>query len=254
MAAGRARKRFGQHFLIDERVQQEIVGALRPRARDRLLEIGPGRGALTEQLAGTTARYCAVEIDRDLIAVLRARFRDVEILRADVLKLDLEDLLTPPGWRVVGNLPYNISSPLLEKLFGSLARIEDMHLMFQRELGARLAARPGSKQWGRLSVVAQYHCDVQPLFDVPPEAFEPMPRVHSTFVRLVPRARHETGDLKQLDRVLKVAFSARRKTARNAFRPLGIDWAGIDIDARTRPDQLTLEQFLRIANLMEQMR
>ncbi|MGD8830794.1 MAG: 16S rRNA (adenine(1518)-N(6)/adenine(1519)-N(6))-dimethyltransferase RsmA [Pseudomonadales bacterium] len=244
----RARKRFGQHFLVDEGVLARIADVVRPRPDDRLLEIGPGHGALTAHLYGHTERYVAVELDRDLIAPLKARFPDLELVSADILKVDLEQLLEPPPWRVVGNLPYNISSPLLLRLFGHLPRIRDMHFMFQRELGARLGAEPGTKSWGRLGVVTQYYCEVESLFDVPPQAFAPPPKVHSRVVRLIPRAEPEPVDVVWFDRVLKLAFSSRRKHIANGLRSLVVDWERAGVDPRARPDVLSVSDFVNLTN------
>ena len=244
----RARKRFGQHFLVDEGVLQRIADAVRPGADDRLLEIGPGHGALTRHLHGHPCRYVAVELDRDLIAPLEAAFPALEVVSADILKVDLEQLLDPPGWRLIGNLPYNISSPLLLKLFDHLPRVTDMHFMFQRELGARLGAAPGGKNWGRLGVLTQYYCEVDSLFDVPPEAFSPPPRVHSQVVRLLPRRERAVVDPGRLRQVLRLAFSSRRKRIANGLKTLQLDWDRADVDPDTRPDALSVSEFVRLAN------
>lgn len=246
--APRARKRFGQHFLVDEGVLQRIADVVRLQPDDRLLEIGPGPGALTEYFHGDPARYLAVELDRDLIAPLKDRFADLELISADILRVDLAEVLEPPRWRLVGNLPYNISSPLLLKLFEHLPRIRDMHFMFQRELGQRIGASPGTKSWGRLGVLTQYYCQVEPLFDVPPEAFSPPPKVWSQVVRLVPKQELAAVDLAQFNLVLQLAFSSRRKRIANGLKDLNIDWDRAEVDTDARPDVLALEDFLRLAN------
>ena len=243
----RARKRFGQHFLTDAGVLERIYQAVKPEAADKLLEIGPGRGSLTACLYGETQEYLAVEIDRDLIAGLTRRFPDMELVNADILALDLAAVLSGK-WRVVGNLPYNISSPLLVKLYADLEHIKDMHFMFQRELGERLSANPGSKDWGRLSVVTQYHCQVEPLFDVDPWAFAPPPKVYSQVVRLTPRAHKPEVDLEQLNVVLRTAFSARRKRISNALKSFELDWERLGVRADARPDQLSVAEYVAIAN------
>jgi 16S rRNA (adenine1518-N6/adenine1519-N6)-dimethyltransferase len=247
-ALPRARKRFGQHFLVDPTVLERIAAAVAPRRSDSLLEIGPGPGALTEHLYGRTERYVAVELDRDLLGPLKSRFPDLTLIGEDILRVDLGTILEPPGWRVVGNLPYNISSPLLLKLFEHLGRIEDMHFMFQRELAARLAACPGGKSWGRLGVITQYHCEVDVLFEVPPEAFAPPPKVHSALVRLVPLRERLRVDRERLDLVLRLAFSARRKRIANGLKRLHIEWDLLDLDPNARPDVLGLEDFVALAN------
>ncbi len=248
--APRARKRFGQHYLVDEGVLQRIADAVRLQPDDRLLEIGPGPGALTSYLYGEAARYVAVELDRDLIAPLKASFPDLELISADILRVDLEEILDPPGWRLVGNLPYNISSPLLLKLFQHLPRIRDMHFMFQRELGARIGASPGSKSWGRLGALTQYYCEVESLFDVPPDAFAPPPKVHSQVVRLVPRKELAPVDPVRFNQVLQRAFSSRRKRIANGLKDLNVDWQRAAVDTDARPDVLSVEDFLRLANAL----
>lgn len=250
----RARKRFGQHFLTDQSVLARIAAAVDPAEQDKLLEIGPGHAALTELLYPAAGRMVAVEIDRDLIAMLRARFPDLEVINTDILKLDLDPILADAGWRLVGNLPYNISSPLLVKLYGHLDRVRDMHFMFQRELAERLAAQPGTKDWGRLSVLTQYHCNVQPLFDVPPEAFSPPPRVHSQVIRLWPREDKPDVDVAALTIVLRTAFSARRKRLSNALKSFELDWAILEskgVSQGLRPDQLSVNDFVNIAAMVD---
>ena len=244
----RARKRFGQHYLVDEGVLQRIADVVRLGPEDRLLEIGPGPGALTSYLYGEPARYVAVELDRDLFAPLKARFADLELISADILRVDLDELLEPPGWRLVGNLPYNISSPLLLKLFRHLARIRDMHFMFQRELGARIGASPGTKNWGRLGVLTQYYCRVESLFDVPPDAFAPPPKVYSQVVRLIPRETLVPVNMESFNRVLQLAFSSRRKRIANGLKEMSIDWGKAAVDPNIRPDALSVEDFVRLAN------
>jgi 16S rRNA (adenine1518-N6/adenine1519-N6)-dimethyltransferase len=245
----RARKRFGQHFLHDEAVLEQISAALVLKADQRLLEIGPGRGALTARLQGQTARYVAVEIDRDLVPRLQAQYPAIEFINADVLKVDLAELLVDHDWRVVGNLPYNISTPLLVRLFAHTELIRDMHFMLQREVAERLAAVPGTKAWGRLTVVAQYHCEVQPLFDVAPTSFTPPPKVFSAVVRLTPRREKlALDDFRQLDLVLRRAFSGRRKRIANALKSLELDWNALSVDPDVRADQLSVSNFVELAN------
>lgn len=247
----RARKRFGQHFLTDEGVLQRLADAIRPLESDRLFEIGPGPGALTSYLYGSTGRYLAVELDRDLIEPLKVRFPELELVSGDILKVDLESLLEPEKWRLVGNLPFNISSPLLIMLFQHLDRIEDAHFMFQRELGARLTASPGTKSWGRLGIVTQYFCHVEALFDVLPDAFTPPPKVHSQVVRLTPRRELAAVDLDQFNQVLRMAFSARRKRIANALKSLPLDWTRTGVDQGARADDISVEEFVGLANAIE---
>ena len=251
----RARKRFGQNFLHDGQVLAQIFAAVAPKPDDWLFEIGPGQGALTEQFYGYCARLQAVEIDRDLVSMLRARYEDLELVSADILKVDLESLLAPDTaqgqrlWRVVGNLPYNLSTPLLGRLLQHRARIADMHFMLQKEVAQRLAAQPHSKAWGRLSVMIQYHCDVELLFDVAPESFTPIPAVQSSVVRLTPRQQlaGAQGSAVALEKVVALAFQQRRKRLSNALKSLGIDWNHLPIDPGARPDQLGVADYLVIA-------
>ncbi|MEZ5558706.1 MAG: 16S rRNA (adenine(1518)-N(6)/adenine(1519)-N(6))-dimethyltransferase RsmA [Pseudomonadales bacterium] len=251
----RPRKRFGQHFLTDAGVLQRMTDCIRPRVQDRMLEIGPGDGALTEYLYGQVGRYVAVEIDRDLVPFLRARFAGLEVVNADVLRVDLDDLLGDGGWRVVGNLPYNISTPLLVRLLGCLDRIEDMHFMLQREVTARLAAAPNSKAWGRITVLMQYHCEVEQLFEVAPESFEPPPRVYSAVVRLRPRKqRLPLERAEALDLVLRHAFSQRRKRLSNALQSLTIDWQRAGVDPGARADQIDVAGYVALANALQEDR
>jgi 16S rRNA (adenine1518-N6/adenine1519-N6)-dimethyltransferase len=247
----RPRKRFGQNFLVDEAVLERIAAAIRPTEGDLLLEIGPGPGALTACLAGTVGRYLAVEIDRDLIPFLKARFDDVTVVNADILRVDLDELLGDERWRVVGNLPYNISSPLLVRLLEHLGQIRDMHFMLQREVAARLAAVPRTKAWGRLGVLIQYHCEVELLFEVAPESFEPPPRVWSAVVRITPRAAPlALASEAALSTVLRHGFSQRRKRLSNALQSLDLDWAQAGVDPGMRADELSVAQFVALANAL----
>ena len=249
----KARKRFGQHFLTDRSVLSHILACIDPRPADHLLEIGAGRGALTAFLQGTAERYVAIEIDRDLAPLLRARFPCLELIVADVLNLDFAELGEGAPWRVVGNLPYNISTPLLVRLLAAKAQFRDMHLMLQKELAERADAQPGTKAWGRLSVLLQYHCTVEHLFDVEPSSFSPPPRVRSSLVRLTPRAEPlPLRDPARLDAVLRTAFSARRKRLDNALKAMRINWDQAEVDTKLRPDHLSVGDFVRIANAVEE--
>ncbi len=220
---------------------------------DHVLEIGPGHGALTDYLHDAAARYVAIEIDRDLIAPLNARYSGIEVIAADVLNVDFAAMLTGPRtWKLVGNIPYNISSPLIVKLVDFVAahpqRVRDAHFMLQKEMADRLAAVPGSKAWGRLSVVAQLRFDVERLFDVTPDSFTPPPKVDSTVVRLQPAVRKDVDAAlaEHLDRVLRMAFSGRRKRLANALKALGIDWQQVSVDPDLRADAVTLDQYLEL--------
>ena len=254
----RARKRFGQNFLHDHGVIERIVRAIHPAADDALVEIGPGRGALTEELLAANPRLQVVELDRDLIPVLRTRFfnyPEFRIHEADALRFDFRQLVQDGRpLRIVGNLPYNISTPLIFHLLSQSSVIRDMHFMLQKEVVQRLAATPGDRHYGRLGIMAQYFCRVQPLFEVGPGAFRPAPKVDSAVVRLVPHKSlpYPARDLETLQRVVRTAFNARRKTLRKALA--GLITAGqlqaLGIDDGLRPENLTLAEYVRIADAL----
>jgi len=232
------------------------VGAIHPAPGDHLVEIGPGQGALTELLSASACRLDVIELDRDLIPGLLAAFSlnpRFKLHSADALKFDfaaLADDATP--LRVVGNLPYNISTPLIFKLLESATLIRDMHFMLQLEVVDRLAAVPGNKNWGRLGIMAQYLCQVEKLFEVPPEAFTPQPRVQSAIVRLAPwpKSPWPPCDEARLRQVVQAAFGQRSKTLRNNLKGLidTTDLERLGIDPGTRAETLTLPQFIEITN------
>lgn len=253
----RPRKRFGQNFLHDQNVIRGIVAAIHPLAGERLVEIGPGLGALTAPLLAAIGEMDAVELDRDLVPKLQQQFANAGTLRihnADALKFDFCSLLHGDNdkLRVVGNLPYNISTPLIFHLLEHSTCIHDMHFMLQNEVVNRLAANPGGGDYGRLSVMVQYHCQVEKLFTVPPGAFNPPPKVDSAIVRLTPYAQppFPAEDEKALGRLVSQAFNQRRKTLRNNMKGL-LDAAAIEalgIDPGCRPETLSLQQFVALAN------
>lgn len=245
------RKRFGQHFLHDPYVLSRIVAAIAPREGDVLVEIGPGQGALTRPLLERLSHLTAIEIDRDLAAGLATEFPPdrLELIVADALTYDFGDL--PAGLRVVGNLPYNVSTPLLFHLAGFADRIRDMHFMLQLEVVDRMAAAHSTPAYGRLSIMLQRRFLVQRLFKVPSGAFRPPPKVESAIVRLMPRPPAEVVvvDEKVFATLVTRAFGARRKTLRNALSSL-IDSAGlqsIGIDPSVRPENVSPEDYVRIA-------
>ena len=230
-----------------------MAGCLRLRADDALLEIGPGRGALTRCLYGSVGRYTAIEIDRDLIAGLRERFPTIELFNADALAFDFKAHCQGQPWRLVGNLPYNIASALLFKLIGPAAQIQDMHFMVQREVAERLVAEPGSKARGRLSVGIQHRFAVERLFDVPPESFAPPPKVFSAVVRLTPHpAAVQSATPEPFEAVVRLAFASRRKRLSNALKPLGLNWTALGIDARLRPADLSVAEYVTIADAVSE--
>ena len=253
--AHRPRKRFGQHFLRDPSVLERIVAAIRPVPGDHLVEIGPGLGALTRPLLVAVGELDAVELDRDLLEPLRAHCADIGRLRlhhADALKFDFAALRgTGPRLRVVGNLPYNISTPLLFHLLNQASHLRDLHFMLQQDVVERMAAGPGEEAYGRLSVMLQYRCQVEPLFTVGPEAFRPPPKVRSAVVRLVPRETLPVAvrDERLFAEVVRRAFAQRRKTLRNALRGwldiAQIEAAGVNPGAR--PETLDLAAFAALS-------
>jgi len=252
-ARHRARKRFGQNFLQDGQIIARIVSAIAPSPTDLMVEIGPGQAALTGPLLQRLQRLKVIEIDRDLVARLRQRpppGGELEIIEADALSLNFAELAPTGGLRVVGNLPYNISTPILFHLLQSLRHIEDMHFMLQREVVERMAAASGSKVYGRLSVVLQARCSVQPLFMVPPTAFVPAPKVESAIVRLRPLPEQpEAAVLRQLEFITRTAFGRRRKTLNNALDgAVDLDQLrALDIDPKLRAEALSVSQWLSLA-------
>ncbi len=256
----RPRKRFGQHFLCDPVVITDIVNEINSGEDDHLIEIGPGPGILTEHVIKCCRRLDVIEIDRDLVKKLQQQFGhlpQLHIHNADALKFPLDTLDISDKARVFGNLPYNISTPLLFHLFGQLEHIEDMVFMLQREVVLRMAADVGSKHYGRLSVMTQYFCTAESLFDIEPTAFNPPPKVMSSIVRLDPNLdadRPKANDLSTLSAVVKQAFMYRRKTVQNALQ--GIinkdSLEGIGINPMSRPQQLSVADFVAIANGLTQ--
>jgi 16S rRNA (adenine1518-N6/adenine1519-N6)-dimethyltransferase len=250
----RPRKRFGQHFLHDPQVVARIVQAIDPKPDDRLVEIGPGHGVLTAQLLQRIPTLTAIEIDRDLAAGLTARFGSALTLHtADALKVDFTELRgTGAKLRIVGNLPYNISTPLLFHLLEHREAIEDMHFMLQKEVVDRMAAAPGSKIYGRLTVSLAPWVSVEPLFTVGAGAFRPPPKVSSAIVRLKPWGEppFRLDNPERFDVIVRSAFSQRRKTLRNGLKGV-VEVRAIEalgIDPGLRPEQLAPEQFARLAN------
>jgi 16S rRNA (adenine1518-N6/adenine1519-N6)-dimethyltransferase len=252
MSAHIPRKRFGQNFLEDRAVVDQIVSAIHPRPGERLVEIGPGLGALTLPLLDRLERIDVVEIDRDIVRDLRSRFSPTRMVvhEADALEFDFTMLGT--GVRVVGNLPYNISTPILFHLSAQAAAIRDCHFMLQREVVERMAAAADTPAYGRLSVMLQYRWEIEVLFDVPPTAFRPQPKVWSSVVRMTPHSvlPHPAEDEKLFAEVVARAFGQRRKTLRNALRETmdAAEIAALGIDPGARGEVLGVADFVRIAN------
>ena len=251
----RPRKRFGQHFLTDPATIEQIVTAIQPRDSETLVEVGPGQGAISEPLAKLAGEFHAIELDRDLAAGLRKQFArqaNVTIHEGDVLKFDFATIGTE--LRIVGNLPYNISTPLLFRLVEFKRVVTDMHFMLQKEVVDRMAASPGNKTYGRLSVMLGSYMEIERLFDVPATAFDPPPKVTSSVVRLRPLSADmfEICDHDQLSRIVAEAFSKRRKTLRNALKASATeeDIIAAGMDPQFRPECATIGNYVALANLI----
>ena len=249
----RAKKRFGQNFLIDAGIIFQIVEAINPQAGDPLIEIGPGLAAMTKPVLARAKEMTVIELDRDLIENLE-KMEGLRVINEDVLNVDLPALYPDQKLRIIGNLPYNISTPIIFHLLEDHHDILDMHFMLQKEVIDRLAAEPNSRQYGRLSVMVQRYCDVVPLFEIPPTAFDPAPKVMSQFVRLVPHTepKYAIADDNRFFEVVKMAFSMKRKMIRNNLKPLmseaEIEAAGIDPTARA--ENLTIDDFVTLSNAL----
>ena len=267
-----AKKRFGQNFLTDQGVIASLVDAISPKADDLMVEIGPGLGALTKPLLQRLNLLHVVEVDRDIIAWMQKEYANkaIEIHNADALKFDFSSLHPSPlvgeglgergepaeksKIRVTGNLPYNISTPILFHLLDNVASIKDMHFMLQKEVVERMVAMPSTPAYGRLSVMLQYHLHMEYLITVPPEAFEPAPKVESAFVRCVPHASlpFVAKDEMQFAKIVLAAFGQRRKTLRNTLKGLLDDdgFAALNISSQLRAENLSLAQFVAISNYL----
>ncbi len=254
------RKRLGQHFLHDANSIRRIVAAIAPRPGDTMVEIGPGLGAITRPLLEALGQLTVVEFDRDVIPLLQAAcagLGDLRVHQQDALRFDFSSLARPdvlqPTLRVVGNLPYNISTPLLFHLLDSHQHIKDMHFLLQKEVVDRLSAAPGSEHYGRLSVMVQYRCQVEALFGVGPGAFRPPPRVDSAVVRLLPYARLPcvAEDERQFAQLVQQAFAQRRKTLHNALKRIPNAtpaMQAIGLDPGLRAERLGVADFVRLSN------
>jgi 16S rRNA (adenine1518-N6/adenine1519-N6)-dimethyltransferase len=258
----KAKKQFGQNFLVDERIIGDIISAIRPEPEDNMVEIGPGLGALTRPLLKILNHLHVIEIDRDIIARLESDYpRDnpkskLIIHAGDALEFDIATL--PAPLRIVGNLPYNISSPLLFHFAASAGRIRDMHFMLQNEVVERMVAEPSTPAYGRLSVMLQYRFWMEKLLDVPPESFRPAPKVDSAIVRMIPLPAGEIAvrDEKLFAAVVRTAFGQRRKTLRNTLKGYlsGQDFENLAIDAQLRAENLAVADFIKVANYLDEMK
>ena len=253
-----AKKRFGQNFLVDEQIIADIIRAIRPAAADNMVEIGPGLGALTRPLIALLNTLHVIEIDRDIIARLKTDYPSHKIVihEGDALKFDLAEL--PAPLRIVGNLPYNISSPLLFHFAKYASHISDMHFMLQNEVVERMVAAPSTPEYGRLSVMLQYRFHMEKLLDVPPESFRPAPKVDSAIVRMIPVPRKEipVQDEVIFAEIVQAAFGQRRKTLRNTLRGhiSEADFEQLGIDAQLRAENLGYLDYARICEQVASQR
>jgi len=254
----KARKRFGQNFLIDHGIIRDIVSSIHPQRDDQIVEIGPGKGAITQLLADSCDNISVIELDRDLVPWLKVKFErhaNFQLFQADALQFDFAQLIkAEQPIRIVGNLPYNISTPLIFHLLTYSTQVRDMHFMLQKEVVKRMAAQAGDSAYGRLGIMVQYYCSVENLFEVPPTAFDPAPKVDSAIVRLIP---HKTlpfvaNNIKTLEVLVNVAFQQRRKTIRNSLKQLLTleQLESLPIDLSLRPEQISLREYVEISNLL----
>jgi 16S rRNA (adenine1518-N6/adenine1519-N6)-dimethyltransferase len=248
------RKRFGQNFLTDQAVLHDIIRAIDPRTDDVMVEIGPGLAAMTSLLLESLDKLHVVELDRDLVARLKKKFDPERLMihEGDALQFDFASIPVPEGQklRVVGNLPYNISSPLLFHLAEIAPRVRDQHFMLQKEVVERMVAEPGSKTYGRLSVMLQWRYYMELIFVVPPTAFDPPPQVDSAIVRMIPLEQPLPCDVAKLGQVVTKAFTQRRKVIRNCLAGMFTESELVDagVDPQARPEAVPMEQFVALAN------
>ncbi|MGA7750885.1 MAG: 16S rRNA (adenine(1518)-N(6)/adenine(1519)-N(6))-dimethyltransferase RsmA [Gallionella sp.] len=256
----KVKERFGQNFLVDERIIADIISAIRPEPEENMVEIGPGLGALTRPLLKRLNHLHVVEIDRDIIARLESDYPQdnpkskLTVHAGDALEFDFATLVAP--LRIVGNLPYNISSPLLFHFATYADRIKDMHFMLQNEVVERMVAEPSTPEYGRLSVMLQYRFHMEKLLDVPPESFRPAPKVDSAIVRMIPLPASEIAvhNKKLFAAIVKTAFGQRRKTLRNTLRAYldEMDFEKLGINPQLRAENLAVADFIKVANYLDE--
>lgn len=257
----KARKRFGQNFLIDHGIIRDIVRAVHPHKDDVIVEIGPGKGAITQLLADSCDNLSVIELDRDLVPWLKVKFErhpNFQLYQADALQFDFSQLVkNDQPLRIVGNLPYNISTPLIFHLLSYSTQVRDMHFMLQKEVVKRMAAKAGDSAYGRLGIMVQYYCEVENLFEVPPTSFDPAPKVDSAIVRLVPYKDlpYKATNIKTLENLVNVAFQQRRKTLRNALKQLLAPEVieQLPIDTSARAEEISLSEYVATSNLLDSL-
>ncbi|MBT6207375.1 MAG: 16S rRNA (adenine(1518)-N(6)/adenine(1519)-N(6))-dimethyltransferase RsmA [Francisellaceae bacterium] len=254
----RFKKRFGQNFLEDANYIYKIIDACDLQSTDDILEVGPGNGALTNHIVSAVKSLTLIEIDNDLAKSLQSKYQDndnVNVIHADVMKTDFNDVASGKILKVIGNLPYNISTPLLFQLFKNSHLFSDMFFMLQKEVAERLASTHGNKSYGRLTIMASCYCDIEVLFIVPNTAFYPSPKVESAIVHLRPNsiARDNDVDMQVLNNIVTKAFSARRKTISNGLKGLldQNDFLELDISSKLRPEQIPKHDYIKIAKLVK---
>lgn len=257
------RKRFGQHFLIDTSIIQNIIEVINPKPLDHIIEIGPGLGAITKPLIKIMPHIEVIEIDRDLGQLIKEKYpNELTVHLVDALKFDFKTLYRGDPQhklRIIGNLPYNISTPLLFHLIGFKDIIQDMHFMLQKEVVDRITAKPGTKDYGRLSVMMQYQCNPIPLFTISPSAFKPAPKVNSAMIRLIPYRENRSEKNKDLDistlqEITTAAFNQRRKTLQNSLKPYltEADFETLKLSPKARPETLSVQDFVMISLLVQE--
>ncbi|MEY2928943.1 MAG: S-adenosylmethionine-6-N,N-adenosyl (rRNA) dimethyltransferase [Pseudomonadota bacterium] len=250
-----AKKKFGQNFLKDAAIIHSIIQSINPLPNDLLIEIGPGLGALTKPLLEKTNRLLAIELDRDIVSWMENEYskKNITIFNEDVLNFNFNQF--DQKIRIVGNLPYNISTPILFKCIDNILNIKDLHFMLQKEVVDRMIAIPSSPEYGRLSVMLQYYFAMEHLVDVPKESFEPEPKVESSFVRLIPYEQYPfiANNIEQFARIVKEAFSQRRKTIRNTLKSFisENDFEKIGINPQLRAENLSVSDFVKISNYLD---
>jgi len=250
-----AKKKFGQNFLKDAAIIHSIIQSINPLPNDLLIEIGPGLGALTKPLLEKTNRLLAIELDRDIVSWMENEYskKNITIFNEDVLNFNFNQF--DQKIRIVGNLPYNISTPILFKCIDNILNIKDLHFMLQKEVVDRMIAIPSSPEYGRLSVMLQYYFAMEHLVDVPKESFEPEPKVESSFVRLIPYEQYPfiVNNIEQFARIVKEAFSQRRKTIRNTLKSFisENDFEKIGINPQLRAENLSVSDFVKISNYLD---
>lgn len=257
----KARKRFGQNFLIDHGIIRDIVRLVHPQKEDLIVEIGPGKGAITQLLADSCDNLSVIELDRDLVPWLKVKFEkhpNFQLFQADALQFDFAQLIkNNRSLRIVGNLPYNISTPLIFHLLSYSNKVQDMHFMLQKEVVKRMAAQPGESAYGRLGIMVQYYCAVEDLFDVPPSSFDPAPKVDSAIVRLTPYANlpYVANNIKTLETLVNVAFQQRRKTLRNSLKQLlsAEQMESLPVNLQLRPEEISLPEYVAMSNLLGEL-